>query len=66
MTDDAARIAELAAQGRIQGMAPADFRAGQPAHTWLIEAMEQIGYEIVEERRQALPNVPNVESNGRG
>ncbi len=55
--DDAreqARIAELAAQGRIQGHARADFRPGGEAHTWLMESLEHIGYEIVEERRQAL------------
>lgn len=55
------RVTALADQGRIQGMAAADFRAGQPAHDWLMERMEQIGYEIVEERRQALAPVPGMD-----
>jgi hypothetical protein len=55
----AARVAELAAQGRVQGGAPADFRPGQPAYEWLMESLEQIGYEIVEERRQGLAPVPD-------
>ncbi len=58
--DDMKRVGELAAQGRIQGMAPADFRSGEPAHTWLVEAFEQIAYGIVEERRQAFANVPDA------
>ena len=56
--DDAARVEQLAAQGRIQGMAVGDFRPGSPAYVWLMDGLEQIGYEIVEERRQALAQVP--------
>lgn len=48
-------VKALQDQGRIQGMAEADFRPGKPAYLWLMDTLEQIGFEIVEARRQAFP-----------
>jgi hypothetical protein len=40
-------------------MAEADYREGQGAYLWLMDSIEQIGYEIVENRRQAFAAIPN-------
>jgi len=48
------QVKQLQEQGRIQGMAEADYRHGQAAYLWLMDSLEQIGYEIVENRRQAF------------
>ena len=49
----------LQEQGRIQGMAEADYRPGKAAHLWLMDSLDQIAYEIVENRRQALAAIKN-------
>ena len=57
--DNHSNVKSLQAQGRIQGMAEADFRPGKPAYLWLMDTLEQIGYEIVEARQQAYSSIPN-------
>jgi len=52
-------VKSLQEQGRIQGMAEADYRPGKPAYLWLMDTLEQIGYEIVEARQQAYSSIPN-------
>ncbi len=53
------KVKSLQEQGRIQGMAEADYRPGKPAYLWLMDTLEQIGFEIVESRRQAFSSIPN-------
>ncbi len=53
------QVKQLQEQGRIQGMAEADYRDGKGAYLWLMDSIEQIGYEIVENRRQAFAAIPN-------
>lgn len=53
------QVKQLQEQGRIQGMAEADYREGKGAYLWLMDSIEQIGYEIVENRRQAFAAIPN-------
>lgn len=53
------KVKSLQEQGRIQGMAEADYRPGKPAYLWLMDTLEQIGWEIVEARRQAYSSIPN-------
>lgn len=53
------QVKQLQEQGRIQGMAEADYRDGSGAYLWLMDSIEQIGYEIVENRRQAFAAIPN-------
>ncbi|MFQ5555475.1 MAG: HAD family hydrolase [Acidimicrobiia bacterium] len=53
------QVKELQEQGRIQGMAEADYRPGKAAYLWLMDSLEQIGYEIVENRRQAFSSIKN-------
>lgn len=53
------KVKQLQEQGRIQGMAEADFRPGKPAYLWLMDTVEQIGHEIVESRRQAFGAIKN-------
>jgi len=57
--DNHGRVKQLQEQGRIQGMAEADYRPGKAAYLWLMDSIEQIGHEIVEARRQALASIPN-------
>lgn len=54
-----AKVKQLQEQGRIQGMAEADYRPGKPAYLWLMDTVEQIGHEIVEARRQAFGAIKN-------
>ncbi len=54
-----AKVKKLQEQGRIQGMAEADYRPGKPAYLWLMDTVEQIGHEIVEARRQAFGAIRN-------
>lgn len=54
-----ANVKKLQEQGRIQGMAEADYRPGKPAYLWLMDTVEQIGHEIVEARRQAFGAIRN-------
>jgi hypothetical protein len=51
-------VKQLQEQGRIQGLAEADYREGKAAYLWLMDSLEQIGYEIVESRRQAFAAIP--------
>jgi hypothetical protein len=51
------QVKQLSEQGRIQGMAEADYRRGKAAYLWLMDSLEQIGYEIVENRRQAFSTI---------
>lgn len=51
------QVKQLQEQGRIQGMAKADYRPGEAAYLWLIDSIEQIGYDIVENRRQAFSEI---------
>ncbi len=51
------QVKELQEQGRIQGMAEADYRPGEAAYLWLMDSLEQIAYEIVENRRQAFAQI---------
>lgn len=53
------QVKQLQEQGRIQGMAEADYRPGKAAHLWLMDSLDQIAYEIVENRRQALAAIKN-------
>jgi hypothetical protein len=53
------QVKELQEQGRIQGMAEADYRPGKAAHLWLMDSLDQIAYEIVENRRLALAAIKN-------
>lgn len=53
------QVKQLQEQGRIQGMAEADYRPGKAAHLWLMDSLDQIAYEIVEHRRQALAAIKN-------
>jgi len=53
------QVKQLQEQGRIQGMAEADFRPGKAAYLWLMDSLDQIAYEIVENRRQALAAIKN-------
>jgi hypothetical protein len=53
------QVKDLQEQGRIQGMAEADFRPGQAAYLWLMDCLDQIAGEIVEARRRAFADIPN-------
>lgn len=57
--DNFRRVRQLQEQGRIQGLAKADYREGEAAYLWLMDSIEQIGYEIVDNRRQAFASIPN-------
>lgn len=52
------RVKDLQEQGRIQGMAEADFRPGEGAYLWLMDCLEQTAAEIVAARRQTLAGIP--------
>ncbi|MCB1247418.1 MAG: haloacid dehalogenase-like hydrolase [Acidimicrobiia bacterium] len=58
-TNNHSKVKSLQEQGRIQGMAEADYRPGKPAYLWLMDTLEQIGFEIVESRRQAFSTIRN-------
>jgi hypothetical protein len=51
-------VRDLQEQGRIQGMAEADFRPGQAAYLWLMDSLEQIADEIVAARSKAFADIP--------
>lgn len=57
--DDEA-VRRLHAEGRVHQVAPGDYGDGEPAFVWLMEAMEQIAYGIVEHRRQAFAGTPDA------
>jgi hypothetical protein len=53
------QVKQLQEQGRIQGMAEADYRPGKAAFLWLMDSLDQIAHEIVDNRRQALAAIKN-------
>lgn len=53
------RVKQLQEQGRVQGLAEADYRPGAAAYLWLMDSMCQIASEIVENRRIAFSQIPN-------
>lgn len=53
------QVKDLQEQGRIQGMAEADFRSGKAAYLWLMDSLTQIADEIVEARVRAFADIPN-------
>jgi hypothetical protein len=53
-------VRELQEQGRVQGMAEADFRPGQAAYLWLMDSLEQIAEGIVEARGKAFADIPRA------
>jgi hypothetical protein len=54
------QVKQLQTQGRIQGMAKADFREGEAAYLWLIDSLDQIAAEIVANRRSAFAEIPRA------
>lgn len=54
------QVKKLQEQGRIQGMAKADYRPGEAAHLWLLDSLDQICTEIVAARRRALAQIPRA------
>lgn len=54
------QVKTLQEQGRIQGMAKADFRAGEAAFMWLMDSLDQIAEEIVQARRTAMSQIPQA------
>lgn len=55
-----AQVKRLQEQGRIQGMAKADYRVGEAAYLWLIDSLDQIADEIVDARRRAFAQIPRA------
>jgi hypothetical protein len=53
------QVKDLQEQGRIQGMAEADYREGKAAYLWLMDSLDQIADEIVEARARILADIPN-------
>jgi hypothetical protein len=53
------QVKQLQEQGRIQGMAEADYRPGRAAYMWLMDSIDQIGREICEARADAFSDIPN-------
>jgi len=53
------QVKDLQEQGRIQGLAEADFRPGKAAYLWLMDSLDQIVSEIVEARQRAFSDIPN-------
>lgn len=51
-------VRELQEQGRVQGMAEADFTEGSAAYLWLMDSLEQIAEEIVAARSAAIADIP--------
>lgn len=51
-------VRELQEQGRIQGMAEADFREGKAAYLWLMDSLDQIAEGILEDRGRAFADIP--------
>jgi hypothetical protein len=54
------QVKRLQEQGRIQGMAKADYREGEAAYLWLIDSLDQIAQEIVDARRRAFDQIPRA------
>ena len=53
------QVKQLQEQGRIQGMAEADYRPGKAAYLWLMDSLDQIAWEIVDNRRRAFAAIEN-------
>ncbi len=53
------QVKELQEQGRIQGMAEADYRPGRAASLWLMDSIDQIATEICAARAAAFADIPN-------
>ncbi|OFW65916.1 MAG: hypothetical protein A2Z12_08010 [Actinobacteria bacterium RBG_16_68_21] len=51
-------VRDLQEQGRIQGMAEADFREGRAAYLWLMDSLDQIADGILEDRGRAFADIP--------
>ena len=51
-------VRELQEQGRVQGMAEADFRPGTAAYLWLMDSLEQIAEGILADRARAFADIP--------
>ncbi|HLA67579.1 MAG TPA: HAD family hydrolase [Acidimicrobiia bacterium] len=51
-------VRELQEQGRIQGMAEADFREGEAAYLWLMDSLDQIADGILTDRGRAFADIP--------
>ena len=51
-------VRELQEQGRIQGMAEADFRPGEAAYLWLMDSLDQIAEGILADRHRAFADIP--------
>jgi hypothetical protein len=51
-------VRELQEQGRIQGMAEADFRPGTAAYLWLMDSLDQIAEGIIVDRARAFADIP--------
>lgn len=54
------QVKQLQTQGRIQGMAKSDYRAGEAAYLWLMDSLDQIAAEIVASRRSAFAEIPRA------
>ncbi len=54
------QVKRLQEQGRIQGMAKADYRPGEAAYLWLMDSLDQIAGEIVDARRLAFSQIPRA------
>ncbi|MBN2112787.1 MAG: haloacid dehalogenase-like hydrolase [Acidimicrobiia bacterium] len=52
------RAEDLHEQGRIQGMAEADFRPGTAAYRWLVECLDGVAGEVLAARRRGAPEAP--------
>jgi hypothetical protein len=51
-------VRELQEQGRIQGMAEADFRPNSAAYLWLMDSLDQIAEGIIRDRARAFADIP--------
>jgi hypothetical protein len=51
-------VRDLQEQGRVQGMAEADFRPGEAAYLWLMDSLDQIAEEILTDRARAFADIP--------
>ena len=51
-------VRDLQEQGRIQGMAEADFREGKAAYLWLMDSLDQIADGILADRGRAFADIP--------
>jgi hypothetical protein len=51
-------VRDLQEQGRVQGMAEADFRPGKAAYLWLMDSLDQIAEGILADRARAFADIP--------